>query len=341
MPLDDMEQKDLQSKGMQLKDLLEEQSVASISKKTNLTVGIVEKLLSKDFKSLKKPQLLGALSIIEREYNVDLSALREECKDYFAENAPSDQGLTVLKPIRQERSYFPKILATVLLGLIAYGAWYLFSEYYHKKITPMDPPSVKSLNSTILQDEDTSFIDVKTAAVKERSAAESPAVQSIGAEAAEEKQPEISQNAMHAVEDRQAETDQSAMQEEEAAVVGSEKQGETMLTDEKIVSTEANSSEEDLTSLASRETITLLPQGVMWFNLFHLDSKKRSYFKRKNKFDIDVKENEWLFATENAKFTFIDNGVITEFGGEGEFFFRLDSTGVHELSVNEYRTEEQ
>jgi hypothetical protein len=79
----------------------------------------------------------------------------------------------------------------------------------------------------------------------------------------------------------------------------------------------------------------------MWFNLFHLDSKKRSYFKRKNKFNIDVKENGWLFATENAKFAFIDNGVIIEFGGKGELFFKLDSSGIHELTANEYRAEEQ
>ena len=287
MPLDDTEQKD-----MQLKDLLEEQSAASISKKTNIAIEIVEKLLSKDFKTLMQPQALGALSIIEREYNVDLSALRKECKHYFAENAPdATQGLTVIRPIRQESSIFPKILVTVLLGLVAYGAWYLFSEYYHQKITHMDPPNIKSMNSTILQNEDASFTNIEAAEITGPSSTVNPAVQNTKAE-----------------EEKQTETNQVVTQE--AASAGSEERNQTAPVDEAGASVESNGSAESMPSPVTRETITLLPRGVMWFNLFHLDSKKRSYFKRKNKFNIDVKENGWLFATENAKFAFIDNGVI-------------------------------
>lgn len=331
MPLNDTEQNNLK-----LKDLLEEQSIASISKKTNITTEIVEKLLNKDFKSLKKPQVLGGLSIIEREYNVDLSALREESKRYYAENAPDNQEMTVLKPIREEKSVLSKILIIVFLVLIAYGAWYLFTEYYHQKITHMNPPSMKPAKSTVLQEGEPSFINVK---VEEHSTSQGSTILAAGVKTNNEKQAETSQSTLQTDEAKKEESRQSIVQG--MPVTGSTEQNETMPIAAETVSDETSGSAPGAPLSVSRETIALLPQGVMWFNLFHLGTKKRSYFKRKSKFDIDVKDNGWLFATENARFSFVDNGVTIEFGGTGELFFKLDSTGVHELTADEYRAEEK
>lgn len=71
---------------MNLENVLEENSVESISKKTNISVDNLKKLFERDFSAFKKVQALGFISILERDYGLDLSALKQECKDYFVDD---------------------------------------------------------------------------------------------------------------------------------------------------------------------------------------------------------------------------------------------------------------
>ncbi len=67
---------------MQLNEILEENSVKTISQKTKILESNLESLFAGKFDTLQKTRALGFIAIIEREYNADLSRLREEALEY-------------------------------------------------------------------------------------------------------------------------------------------------------------------------------------------------------------------------------------------------------------------
>ena len=57
---------------MQLNEILEENTVKTISQKTNITQRDLEALLASEFNKFSKTKTLGLVSIIERELKVKL-----------------------------------------------------------------------------------------------------------------------------------------------------------------------------------------------------------------------------------------------------------------------------
>jgi|GEM_PF-826077 len=337
---------------MRLDDLIEEHTIESIAKKTNVTEEVITKLFNQEFKTLKLPQALGALTIIEREYGVDLSALRQECKAYFVEFDSSESAVSGLAPIKKKRRTIPRLLIFLLLILLVYGAWCFFTEYYNQKILPLASKSEKPLINTILHRDDTASEDVqednttKSASQADRSevvmgdddvndsADKSMAVQESG-----ENQSSQAVVSQIVVEEEDAEANQSTLSTISETAV--EEQNNTAAIVEADETPEVNDSIEQAPVVIARETMTLLPQGVMWFRLIELDTKERRSFKRKDRYEIDLREHDWLFATENAHFAIIDNDRFEEFSGEGKLFFRLDQEGIHQLGEDEYRALEK
>jgi len=335
---------------MQLDDLIEEQSIESISKKTNIAEGVITKLFNKEFKTLKLPQALGALSIIEREYSVDLITLRQECKAYFEDNVSQDSVVAGLAPIKRKRRTVSRLVVFVLLAMLAYGAWYFFAGYYKQKILPLDIKSEKSLLDTILHGDDNASKDVEqdVSGDSERDAAENAegdneAVDSRGKSVAEQ-DTEANQGEHIAASETSAEEESRDTNHSTAPAVSEasvEEQNDTIQTVEARKMLEDNDSELQVPVTIVRETMTLLPQELMWFRLIELDTKKRREFKRKERYEIDLKGQDWLFATENAHFAIIDGDRFEEFSGEGKLFFKLDQEGIHQLSEDDYRALEK
>ncbi len=337
---------------MQLDDLIEEQTIESIAKKTNVTEEVITKLFNQEFKTLNLPQSLGALSIIEREYGVDLNALRQECKAYFADYSTSESETVNLTPIKKEKRMLPRLLVFVFLGMLAYGAWYFFTGYYNQKILPLDPKSEKSLIDTILHSKDTvakdvkqdtvidgaSHSDVPEVAVSDDDAADS-ADKSMAVQRTESNKSVHDAAASETVEEKSIDLNQSTPTA--ASETAIEEQNDTAPATDISETPEANDSVEQAPAAIAHETMTLLPQELMWFRLIELDTKKRKAFKRKDRYEIDLREHDWLFATENAHFAIIDNDRLEEFSGEGKLFFRLDQEGIHQLSEDEYRALEK
>ena len=57
---------------------LQEIGSKTIAAETHIPIANVEKILNKEYDKLQKPQFFGFLSILEREYKIDLSSLKQE-----------------------------------------------------------------------------------------------------------------------------------------------------------------------------------------------------------------------------------------------------------------------
>ena len=113
---------------MQLNEVIEENSIATISKRTRISIANIEKLVQRDFSGTKRVKALGFISILEREFGIELDALKKECSDYFSSSPEEgfDARLVVTIPEADEQrgGFAFKLLMLLVLFGIGYGAWY-------------------------------------------------------------------------------------------------------------------------------------------------------------------------------------------------------------------------
>ena len=139
---------------MQLNDILEENSTKAISKKTNISENNIEALLAKEFDTLKKIKTFGFISILEREYKVDLSALKKEAEEYYSQFYGKER-VTLGLPLEEKKKgkSKSKLFLLIILGLLGYASWYFFTQFDKKQLIGILPFSEETLTSMNIVEE--------------------------------------------------------------------------------------------------------------------------------------------------------------------------------------------
>jgi len=138
---------------MQLNDILEENSMKAIAKKTNISVENLENLVALHFDTLKKIKTLGFISILEREYNADLTLLREEALAHYSQLS-EENGFSVVLPVVEEKKGRSKLLLFVVLALLGYASWYFFTQFDEKHLSELIPFADEQVTeSPVVEDE--------------------------------------------------------------------------------------------------------------------------------------------------------------------------------------------
>jgi len=123
---------------MQLSELLEENSAKAISQKTKISEDNIEYLLKNDFSAIKKVKTLGFISILEREYDIDLGKLREDALDYYSQEG-EDESVTIGLPIVEEKKGRSKLLWFVVPILLGYVTWFFLTKYDQSQLKNLLP----------------------------------------------------------------------------------------------------------------------------------------------------------------------------------------------------------
>lgn len=113
---------------------LKEIGIQRINKETHISVANLKLIMSADFDQIPKVQLSGFISILEREYNLDLSNLRADALDHRVEkNIVDDQEENIFTP-EDTTKKLPKVYIIILLILaMAIAAVFtLKSEIYQE-----------------------------------------------------------------------------------------------------------------------------------------------------------------------------------------------------------------
>jgi len=137
---------------MQLNEILEENSVKAITKRTNIAEDNIELLLAGDFDKLKKVKTLGFISIIEREYKADLSPLREQALSHYAEYNEVE-SITLGLPIMEEKKGTSKMFILFILLLLGYASWYFFTQFDKKQLSDLLPFGEEKTSQVIMPKE--------------------------------------------------------------------------------------------------------------------------------------------------------------------------------------------
>ena len=134
---------------MQLNELISQYSLDTIFEKTKIPKEVLEKLSKKEFDKLKRVQVLGFIKIIEREFKVDLSELREEAEKYYATHSdqkPSSAYINILDSDSAPNNgsgFMGIIFGIVTIAIIGYGGWFFYNKESGKQIVTQESNSSK------------------------------------------------------------------------------------------------------------------------------------------------------------------------------------------------------
>ncbi len=317
---------------MQLNEILEENSTKSISQKTNIPEEKINSLLNKEFDQINKVHALGFVSIIEREFNADLTSLKEEINAYYEENAKKDTGVVVGTPIPVSRRKTKWFLILVLFAL-GYATWHFLTQYDRTHLNTIFPINDESTiensleEKSLIKDGDLDIINVikqKWADVTKRDTQEeqSAVIENTAIESTTVVEKAVSEG---------IETQELEESTEVAAEAGTEQN----VTAEDESTNTANKPQEEK-AIVEKPEVFIVPVQKLWFGLINMETKKRIHYSISESFAVNVKDNAWLAATSSAPFS-LDDGVESKmFQDAREHYFKLDKEGIKELSKAEY-----
>lgn len=98
-------------------DFLRDLGAQKIYEDTHISLKHVQSVIHESFEGLTKVQFLGFISILEREYNQDLSVLKEKGLEYFKNESPKESINTsvFIEPKRAKKPTFLYILIALLV----------------------------------------------------------------------------------------------------------------------------------------------------------------------------------------------------------------------------------
>jgi len=136
---------------MQLNEILEENSIRSISQKTNIAEDNLDALVAGEFHKLKRVKTMGFISILEREFKADLSALKEQALEYYKSNNIVDR-VTLGLPLPEEKKGKSIWFRLFILVLIAYTVWYFFTQFDKTMLNDLLPLSEETIGKMVSED---------------------------------------------------------------------------------------------------------------------------------------------------------------------------------------------
>ncbi len=136
---------------MQLNDILQEHTVKSISERTNISEENLEALFGKEFELLKRVKALGFISIIEREYGADLSALKKEAIGYY-DTHREEESVVLDAPVIEKKKEKSKLMIVFVLLLLGAATWYFITQFDQSKLRDMLPFNEEKLVPAVVDE---------------------------------------------------------------------------------------------------------------------------------------------------------------------------------------------
>ncbi|MCJ7765606.1 MAG: hypothetical protein MUP09_06655 [Thiovulaceae bacterium] len=118
---------------------LQELGAKKIASATHIPVGHVDNILNREFSQFSKPQFFGFISILEREYKIDLSGLKQEylfaiAQEKIEEETSFDPAERSSKPLANKKIFYGVSAALAVLLLVLYFRLTDFSPSNEQKL---------------------------------------------------------------------------------------------------------------------------------------------------------------------------------------------------------------
>lgn len=154
---------------------------------THISVVHAQAILHESFADMNSVQLFGFISILEREYALDLSELREKAKEHFKNNTPTTDNKILSNSLIKKKRKFKPIY--IIFGVItaALSAYFIIEP--SKDISyKIDNSTIESAKSNILEiqnDKNSSMTDENSTLNAEKTEELPKSVETVETEAVE------------------------------------------------------------------------------------------------------------------------------------------------------------
>jgi len=133
---------------MQLNETLENSSARDISSKTQISKNNIEALLEGDFSKITKVKTMGFISIIEREYGINLSEFKKEALEFYSDKE-EDNGISLQYDVPEETKEKSGLFKFIVILMIIYAVWYAFNNIDREKLNNVLPYAEEKFNAMI------------------------------------------------------------------------------------------------------------------------------------------------------------------------------------------------
>lgn len=317
---------------MRLSELLDKESITSISSKTMISVDNVEKIISEDYSGLTKAKTLGFLSILEREYGIDLKDVRHNAMSYFEINHDKNDSINIALPKVEEKHGRSRWSLLIILALLGYASWYFFTQFDQKRLNELLPISTTDIADTSIEKNESiwSINTSKNEQNEEKKAIESvvvPVVSKTSVSKVLEKKNELSVRNYTIKEETSIPTQRSALLKE---------------NDNKKLTVSKSEEENIVKQTKIEETAVTITQAVLnpvkrlWFGLINIETGKKDHFSIRKAYTIDLTKGEYLVTTSPAPFALEIKGEIYRYNNGRSHYFKITRSGLTPLSKNAY-----
>ncbi|CAA6810790.1 MAG: Unknown protein [uncultured Sulfurovum sp.] len=358
---------------MQLSDIVEKYSLRTISETTNISENNLEYMIAEDFSNLTRPKALGFISIIEREYDIDLKPLKKTAIAYYETNKSSTASVSVGLPLEDKKKGNSKWFFFVIFALFAYASWYFFSQFSQNTLGNMlsfnesNQSNELHLDTNVSSDEQNKTTNTEKESDENDGLSIKSVLRSVGIDSTDDEDVDINEkettttfNTEIIEENNVIVVGSSANEPSEVNTVTSNDDtvvanatNTTIVTDKKVDATVTPKPSPTATTTptpevkvtASPKTVTpkktkkvvLKPKRRLWFGMVNMSTKKRDHFSISDQYEIDVSNNKrWLIATSAAAFSMKYNDETKTYNNGREHYFKVTQDGITPLSKREY-----
>lgn len=317
---------------MRLSELLDKESISSISSKTMISEDNIEKIFAEDYTGLTKAKALGFLSILEREYNIDLKDVRHNAMSYFEINHDKNDSINIALPKVEEKHGRSRWSLLIILALLGYASWYFFTQFDQKRLNELLPISTTDIADTSIEKNESiwSINTSKNEQNKEKKAVESVVV------------PVVSKTSVPQVLEKKNELSVQKNTIKEVTSIPTQSSGLLKENDTKKFTVSKSEEESIAKQTKIEETVVAITQAVLkpvkrlWFGLISIQTGKKDHFSIRKGYTIDLSQGDYLVATSPAPFSLEIKGEIYRYNNGRSHYFKITQSGLTPLSKRTY-----
>ncbi len=277
--------------------------INEVQSKTHISMSSLEAILSKSYDKLERIHFSGFISILEREYQIDLSDLRTE----YAELNPQDflAQPTQVNPIVNERSEKKSQKGWLVLSVLVIGAVlaFLFMDDYMLKGQKF--PIGNEINNSQIEE------------VKEK----------------------IQNTAT--IKPYLVEQDTPPVSKEPVAIeivpVVQESNGIEIIQTQPILENETLA---ETTSGSYNDQVTIIPRAKVWIGMIELPSMKKTNIVSAKELTIDDTK-DWLIAFGHGEIDIQKDSELLKFKGGKPIYFIYEYGTLREIDKAEFKEHNQ
>jgi len=133
-----------------------------IHEDTHISKGYVQAMLHESFEEMTKIQLFGFVSILEREYGVELDDLKAKISQYFVENSKDkNEEVKVFVSPKRKRNLTPFYISTVVI-IFAVVMYLTLNSTSNKnnEVIKVDNSAIENATNNITVVEEVKIVDI-------------------------------------------------------------------------------------------------------------------------------------------------------------------------------------